>query len=338
MTRRQRAARAGAAVAAVGLGLGAAACASAPPTAAPEGAEVTAVPVAPLPLDLEEAAAEEAAPPIAEASAASPPASDRDLAPAGRASSTRSSAGGSDEARTTAGAPAPAPTDRRPSAATPVLIVVDEGGSETRPAPGELAQRTRRDAAAARGASPRITNDNLGDYARRGRVSMGGTPAAGESAAVQEDAAAQPDGAAPAAAAATAAEPPRDEAWWRSRARALREEWRATVDEIRELEEAAADLRWRFYAADDPWVRDGEVKPEWDRVLDRLSQARERLGSYPQRLDELAEEGRREGALPGWLREGMELEPRPEELPEPPADPAEPVEPRATDDGRGDGR
>jgi hypothetical protein len=208
------------------------------------------------------------------------------------------------------------------------MIVIDEGSSEVRPEPGELARTTRRDAAASGGGAPRVTNDNLADYARRGRVSVSGTAAAppGEPGAAE----AAGDG----EAAAAAGEPARDEAWWRARARGVREEWRRTVDEIVELEETAADLRWRFYAEDDPWVRDGQVKPEWDRALDRLSDARRRLVDYPRQLDELIEEGRREGALPGWLREGVELEPRPEELPAAEPDPAEPVEPRQVDEGR----
>lgn len=255
-------------------------------------------------------------PPVTAASAATPP-----------PPPSPSSSGGSGEVSATG--------PSRARATEPVreeLIVVDEGSSAVRPSPGELARTTRREAAG-RGSAPRITNDNLADYARRGQVTMSGTPVA-EKAAAGEAA----EGAA-AAEAEPAAEPVRDEAWWRARAREIREEWRRTVDEIGELEAAAADLRWRFYAEDDPWVRDGDVKPEWDRALDRLSEARRRLEEYPRRLGELVEEGRREGALPGWLREGIELEPAPEELPGAAADPAEPVEPREVDEtGRGDGR
>jgi hypothetical protein len=225
----------------------------------------------------------------------------------------------------------PAPTRRPSDPVRQELIVVDEGSSAVRPSPGELARTTRREAAG-RGSAPRITNDNLADYARRGQVTMSGTPVA-EEPATAEAAEGAGEGE------ADGAEPVRGEAWWRERAREIREEWRRTVDEIGELETAAADLRWRFYAEDDPWVRDGDIKPEWDRALDRLSEARRRLDEYPRQLDELVEEGRRQGALPGWLREGIELEPAPEELPGAAADPAEPVEPREVDErGQGDGR
>lgn len=207
------------------------------------------------------------------------------------------------------------------------LIVVDEGSSAVRPSPGELSQATRRDAAS-RASAPRITNDNLAEYARRGQVTISGTAAdePGAESAIDTGAA---------AAGTAAGEPVRDEAWWRARAREIREEWRRTLDEIAALEAAAADLRWRFYAVDDPWVRDREVKPEWDRALDRLGEARRRLDEYPGRLEELVDEGRRQGALPGWLREGIELEPQPEELPDATQDPAEPVEPRELDETPG---
>ncbi|MFW6206659.1 MAG: hypothetical protein ACOC5J_01865, partial [Gemmatimonadota bacterium] len=69
------------------------------------------------------------------------------------------------------------------------------------------------------------------------------------------------------------------------------------------------------YAQDDPYVRDGRIKPAWDRVLDRIGETRSRNGTLREELQQAVQEGRRAGALPGWLREGIELEPAPEELP-----------------------
>ncbi len=78
----------------------------------------------------------------------------------------------------------------------------------------------------------------------------------------------------------------------------------------RSWRQSAAGLRRRFYAEDDPYVRDTRVKPEWDRVLDRLDEARDEVEAAKK---ELADFWRRQaagtGALPGWLREGAELEP-----------------------------
>ena len=100
-----------------------------------------------------------------------------------------------------------------------------------------------------------------------------------------------------------------DEEHWRERVRTVREEWAAEVDSILELQERAAELRTRFYATDDPYVRDGQVKPAWDHALQSLEDARQRARQLEDELEATLEEGRQAGALPGWLREGMELEP-----------------------------
>jgi hypothetical protein len=114
-----------------------------------------------------------------------------------------------------------------------------------------------------------------------------------------------------AAAGEAATDGPRDEAYWRGRAKDVRVRWRQAVDEIGTLEKKAADLRWQFYAEDDPAVRDQQIKPEWDRVLDDLRRARQDARAFEGELADLMEEGRRDGALPGWLGEGVELEPEP---------------------------
>ena len=119
-------------------------------------------------------------------------------------------------------------------------------------------------------------------------------------------------GAAPAETAADADETaidPEDEERWRHRVRTLREQWALAVESIQELEERVASLRTRFYSADDPYVRDGQIKPAWDSAQDNLDAARERAREIETELQETMEEGHRAGALPGWLRDGMELEP-----------------------------
>jgi hypothetical protein len=100
-----------------------------------------------------------------------------------------------------------------------------------------------------------------------------------------------------------------DEGYWRQRVRSLRERWAEAVDAIEELEGRAGQLRTRFYATDDPYVRDGEVKPAWDHALASLEAARKRARETEAKLAEALEEGLRAGALPGWLRDGIDLEP-----------------------------
>src|SRR6185436_4692001 len=114
------------------------------------------------------------------------------------------------------------------------------------------------------------------------------------------------------ASAAAALQTLKDEQYWRSRALDIRTRLRKATDEVGELELSAAGWRRRFYAEEDPYFRDGKIKPDWDRVLAQLEATRNEVTATRKELDDFLEEGRRAGALPGWLREGGELEPVPE--------------------------
>lgn len=117
------------------------------------------------------------------------------------------------------------------------------------------------------------------------------------------------------------------EEYWRSTVLDLRLRLRAAVDELSELAGQAAGLRRSFYAEDDPYVRDSEIKPAWDRALDRIGETRREILTLYRQLEDTLEAGRQAGALPGWLREGIELEPEPDELPQPRETTHEPGEP-----------
>lgn len=159
-------------------------------------------------------------------------------------------------------------------------------------------------------ASVVITDKNLAEFAEGGNLTY-----------VEGAAAEPPDAPLRGPGSASAAE----EEFWRTGARDLRLEWRESVDRLKELEADAAGLRRRFYAEDDPFVRDGEVKPAWDRALDLIEEEKRNIDRVQEDLAEFLNEGRRAGALPGWLREGIELEPVVEKdgkLPE--VDPREP--------------
>lgn len=101
----------------------------------------------------------------------------------------------------------------------------------------------------------------------------------------------------------------KDEQYWRSRALDIRTRLREATDRVGDLELSAAGWRRRFYAEEDPYFRDGKIKPEWDRVLAQLDETRTEVEATRKELDDFLDEGRRAGALPGWLREGGELEP-----------------------------
>lgn len=105
-----------------------------------------------------------------------------------------------------------------------------------------------------------------------------------------------------------------DEAYWRERVLRIRQSWREAIDRIEALERRIAALRQDFYAEDDPFYRDSQIKPAWDRALEELEASRRRARLAEEDLALALEEGRRGGALPGWLREGLELEPTVEEL------------------------
>ena len=83
----------------------------------------------------------------------------------------------------------------------------------------------------------------------------------------------------------------RDEQYWRGRALEIRTRWKKTADEVKDLEQSAAGWRRRFYAENDPYARDSQVKPEWDRVLDRLGKARSEVEATRKELDDFMEEG-----------------------------------------------
>lgn len=96
---------------------------------------------------------------------------------------------------------------------------------------------------------------------------------------------------------------------WRGAVRGVRERWRAAYDSIARLEGRVAELRRRFYSEDDPYYRDSQIKPAWDHAIEDLEAARDEVDQAQIDLAELLEAGRQEGAFPGWLREGIEIEP-----------------------------
>lgn len=114
------------------------------------------------------------------------------------------------------------------------------------------------------------------------------------------------------------------EGYWRRRVLEARMNWRNSALEIDHLENRIEGLRTRFYEEDDPYYRDNQVKPSWDRAIDRLEEARDAAREFEREVATILDDGRRAGALPGWLREGLKLEPDLDldetEGPEPPSE------------------
>ncbi len=211
--------------------------------------------------------------------------------------------------------PAPPVPTATPTPPPPTLVVVDPGGEEA-PGPSSLAEAARREKERRQGAEKPavvLTNKNLAEFSKGQKLTV-----AQESAATPEAPGAEDDTA-----------NAEKEKYWRDRGLEIRRRWRDAADSVERLEEESAGLRRQFYSTDDPYVRDNQIKPEWDRVLAELDQARRTVAEAPHEIDAFLDEGRRAGALPGWLREGIEIEPEP---PAEAADSADPQEPRVLDE------
>ena len=195
--------------------------------------------------------------------------------------------------------PEPTPPSEPPVAVPtpPPVIVLDEGGEADRPE--TLAEASARARAERSSGAPRpvavITDKNLAEFVKDEKLTVA-SPAGGTGEAAEVD---------PLSAGGL------DESEWRRRGREIRQRWKDAVEAVTRLEGEAAALRTKFYSTDDPYVRDSKVKPEWDRALAALEEARSRAEAGPGEVEAFLDEGRRAGALPGWLREGVELEPVP---------------------------
>ena len=289
----------------------AAKAAAASPASSPAGA-------GPPPLVTANTAAPAASPPPAAAAAAAGPAADAARTPAGAAAATAPAPASASPGAAAAAvpiAPGGAPARYREAANDPTLIVVDQADYDPA-APLSLAEAAKAERERkAEAVPPRIiiNNKTLHRYAKGGQLTV---------AAPQKQPASPAAKAAASAEAAAGTTLARDEAYWRGRALEIRQRWRKAYDRVKALEQDISEWRRRFYAQDDPVVRDGQIKPAWDRALDELRESRATVKAAKKELADFLEEGRIAGALPGWLREGVDQEPKEEK----PVDPLQPVE------------
>ncbi len=203
-----------------------------------------------------------------------------------------------------------------------IMIVIEEGTAvqNSQPSLVEAATAERKRRATAPKSIAIVTDKNLKDF-RDGQLTETGGPQPNVRRSSKPAAAdtAEPE---------VAADP---ETYWRGRILRARMNWASAVEETDHLESKIAELRQRFYAEEDPYYRDSRIKPSWDRAIDRLEEARAAIDQYRSEVRTILEEGRRASALPGWLREGLDLEPevlrsRTENRPSPPGEhiPGEP--------------
>ncbi len=193
----------------------------------------------------------------------------------------------------------PLPAEPAPVPTPPLTVIIDDPAPEAEGP--SLLEASRLAQERKKNAGPPIaiiTNQNLAEYAKKGTLII--APSKGE--------AGDPKAAVPESAEGSTGEL-HDETYWREGVRRRRERWREAVDEKAELEQRAASLRQQFYAEEDPYYRDSRIKPAWDRTLDRIVEVNRQISEARDDLDAFLEEGRRSDALPGWLREGIDLEP-----------------------------
>ena len=181
--------------------------------------------------------------------------------------------------------------------------VIDPGGTGQ---PKTLIEASRLAKARKRAQGPQqpiaeINDENLAEYADGGEV------------IVLESEPAAPPLMEPSTPTSDDAGDIRDEDFWRTRALELRMGWRRALDDLGRLELESAALRQQFYAEEDPYIRDSQIKPAWDRVLDRMDTLRGQASRYETELGDFLDEGRQAGAPQGWLNQGWELEPTAEE-------------------------
>lgn len=217
----------------------------------------------------------------------------------------------------------PPPPIREVPASTPKAVKVLSEGAEGNTQPSlieasRMAKAKKRNDPTAR-PTIAITDDNLKEYSAGGQVFVleSGTD---ESPGIPESTDGTPD-AVPAPVAAPAPASPRDRAegtqgdeadrelFWRQSVSELRTGLRRSLEDLRRIELESTLLRQQFYSESDPFVRDSEIKPRWDRALDQLSALRKKAKENHEALAALLSEAKKAGVSPDWLRdaEGSEL-------------------------------
>jgi len=196
--------------------------------------------------------------------------------------------------------PAPAPSQEPRPVRDDAPVVVDPGVDDDH-APTTLVEtaRVERERRSQAGQSKIVINDKtLPRYASKGQIT------------VMDSKEKEKDKKAVAAVPTPESSRNNDEQYWRGKALEIRERWRQASDDVKELEQKSAELRQKFYLESDIFTRDNQIKPEWDRVIDKLRQARLDSEAAQKELAEFLEEGRAAGIMPGWLREGEDDEPQ----------------------------
>lgn len=165
-----------------------------------------------------------------------------------------------------------------------------------------------------------ITDENLKDYSSQGQVFLvesGGEATAGPAPLAEAVVAKESDPSPAAVEEESGGNPSGDadrELFWRQSVSELRTGLRRSIEDLRRIELESTLLRQQFYSESDPFVRDSEVKPRWDRALDQLSSLRKKAKEDHNALTSLLAEAQKAGVSPAWLQDGTSNELTEEEL------------------------
>jgi len=91
--------------------------------------------------------------------------------------------------------------------------------------------------------------------------------------------------------------------YWKERASGARDRVEQAQRDLDEAEARVSRDENDFYSWDDGQYRDNVIKPEWDRAKEAVERSRKELGDAKAALENLEDEARKAGALPGWIRE-----------------------------------
>jgi hypothetical protein len=193
----------------------------------------------------------------------------------------------------------------RVAAGVLVLTVVATGAAAGQSL-GELAKREEERRKAIKTPAKVYTNDSIraGQVPSKPASSPGVVPPA---SAPTSAAAAEPAQATPASADAKVAVPPvapaevKDEAYWKTRIQAARDQLARSQTFADALQTRINVLTADFVARDDPAQR-AVIANDRQKALAELERVKQEIGQYTKAITDVQEQARRANVPPGWLR------------------------------------
>jgi hypothetical protein len=101
----------------------------------------------------------------------------------------------------------------------------------------------------------------------------------------------------------TTKDPSQDEEGWRKRSHDAAERTRAAEEKLEKLQSDVNALTQAFYAESDGVAQRGQIEAERNARLNELEATKRELETAKQAQEDLRDEARRAGALPGWIEE-----------------------------------